>query len=232
MSSQPNKRPPPGLLTINEIGRGYSDRTRHNAENSAITVACAVDFGTAGERLTTSAAGAKHFGVPVSPGSLNQAHAVTFARRLFARLRGTARPVINVAGNGIYTLNHFGITQPDVDAFVFWLLQPVHAHLPLRGVVCGGQTGFDIAGAAAACALGIPCTINAPLGCVQRGADGIDKPVAQAAIRAHELVPVRPALRGVRLSSLPLRAPSPCARHSARALHKQLRSTAGRQATR
>lgn len=172
-------------LTINELGRGYSERTRHNAEHSSITVACAVDFGTAGERLTTAAAGSKHFGVPVSPGSLNAAYALTYARRIFSRLRGASRPVVNIAGNGMYTLNHFSITQPEVDAFVFWLLQPVHEHLPLGGVVCGGQTGFDIAGAAAALALGIPCTINAPLGCTQRGPDGIDRPVSQAAIRAQ-----------------------------------------------
>lgn len=146
----------------------YGPRTYANAHNSDVTIAIAVDYNTAGERLTHKAAGDKY--LKLDP----MDRRVDNARKLWRRLQTTAGSVINVAGNGVYTLQKYGWNQSDINEYVHFMLALVHAHHPISKIISGGQTGVDIAGGWAAVKLGIPCTLTLPEGFKQRHEDGID----------------------------------------------------------
>jgi hypothetical protein len=157
------------MLTIRAHSlRGYGPRTRFNANAATLTVAFAHDFNTAGERLTRSAAGDRYLAVPLLSDS------VEASRRLFVALRPFAHRVLNVAGNGLHSLARQDIKQEAVNAWVLDVIERVHRHLPLHQIVCGGQTGVDIAGAIAGQVLGIDTCVTLPPGFQQRHADGLD----------------------------------------------------------
>lgn len=157
-------------LTVLEYPGSYSARTRHNAQSAQLTVAFAVDFTTAGERLTRSAAGTSYLGF-----NLNVDIPLIAARRLYSIVRGRNFRTINIAGNGIYTLAKFGWSQLRVNQYLLEVLNNVHRHWPLFKVVSGGQTGADIAGLAAAYAIDVPeVTAVLPKGFKQRLVDGRD----------------------------------------------------------
>jgi hypothetical protein len=113
----------------------YAPRTWHNAAQG-VTLAIAVDFSTAGEKLTTKAAqkngivhlDARNFATGWLPA----------ARELFALLKETDCKVVNVAGNGIYTYAKHGFTQQGVNHMVYTVLKQVHEHWKLDHVVSGG----------------------------------------------------------------------------------------------
>jgi hypothetical protein len=148
----------------------YAPRTYHNAAQG-VTLAIAADFNTAGERLTTKAANgmivhldAKKFTTDWLPA----------ARKLYKMLTSNDIRVVNVAGNGIYTLNKHGITQITMNDMVRQVLHQIDTHWPLEHVVSGGQTGADLAGLIAAAKIGIPCTGMWPKGYKMRFEDGVD----------------------------------------------------------
>jgi hypothetical protein len=149
----------------------YAPRTWHNAAQG-ITLAVAVDFSTAGEKLTTKAAqkqgivhlDARNFATGWLPA----------ARELYKKLKDKDLHVINVAGNGIYTYAKHGFNQEGVNRMVSMVLDQVNQHWPIQHVVSGGQTGADIAGLIAAAHLGIECTGMWPKGYKMRFEDGID----------------------------------------------------------
>jgi len=150
----------------------YSPRTWHNA-SQGITLALAVDFTTAGEKLTTKAAGegrivhcdAKNFATSWLPS----------ARKLYKLLVDNDCRVVNVAGNGIYTFAKYGFTQVTVNDMIRQILHQVDTHWPLEHVVSGGQTGADLAGLIASAKIGIPCTGTWPNGYKMRFEDGVDR---------------------------------------------------------
>lgn len=149
----------------------YAPRTWHNAAQG-VTLAVAVDFSTAGEKLTTKAAqkqgivhlDARNFATGWLPA----------ARELYAKLKDKDLRVINVAGNGIYTYAKHGFTQEGVNRMVQMVLDQVHQHWKLEHVVSGGQTGADIAGLIAAAHLDIDCTGMWPKGYKMRFENGFD----------------------------------------------------------
>lgn len=148
----------------------YAPRTYHNAAQG-ITLALAVDFTTAGEKLTTKAAGdkivhcdAKNFATSWLPS----------ARKLYKLLVDNDCRVVNVAGNGIYTFAKYGFTQVTVNDMIRQILHQVDTHWPLEKVVSGGQTGSDFAGLVAAAKIEIPCTGTWPRGYKMRYSDGVD----------------------------------------------------------
>lgn len=128
----------------------YVPRTGENARGADVTVAFAVDFTTAGERLTKREAGERFVAIPY--GEAPESAADTLVKVLSAR-KGNS---LNVAGNGVYTLAAQGVTQSQANQWVFEVLSRVHARSPLSSVRSGGQTGIDQAGLVAALALGIP----------------------------------------------------------------------------
>jgi hypothetical protein len=174
-------------LRILEYGSAsYAPRTRYNARTADVTVAFAVDPNTRGEQLTQREARGRYalVEIDVTRGVSEVAEA------LIAKLEALEIPVriLNVAGNSLHTLAKHGLGQSRIDTWVHGVLTYVHRRYRLEHVLCGGQTGVDIAGAVGAVALGIPVTVSMPVGFIQRGADGTD--------RAHTREEVEAQVRG------------------------------------
>lgn len=149
----------------------YAPRTYHNA-SQGVTLAIAADHNTAGERLTQKAA-AKN-GIVKVQAQLFREEWLPAARQLYKMLRDANCRTVNVAGNGIYTLSKYGITQVMMNDMVRQILFQVDQHWKLDKVVSGGQTGADLAGLVAAARIGIPCTGLWPAGFKMRYCDGVD----------------------------------------------------------
>jgi hypothetical protein len=145
----------------------YAPRTYHNA-SQGVTLAIAVDFTTAGEKLTHKAANGKI--MQINWGT----DYVVAARALYSMLKKHDCHVVNVAGNGIYTLQKHGVTQAQANQYVYNILKLVNEHWPITQVVSGGQTGMDIAGLVAGVALGIESIGTWPKGYKMRFEDGKD----------------------------------------------------------
>ena len=168
----------------------YAPRTYHNAHVADLTAAFAVDFTTAGERLTHKAAAGKYVAIDIV--RLQPKEAAQLVLREALRL---GAHVLNVAGNGIYTLQARGWTQERINAYVADTLAAAHDALRSSGdreagltrIVSGGQTGVDLAGLVAAHRLGIDAVATLPKGFVQRGADMVDRPHTREAIQAQIL---------------------------------------------
>lgn len=146
----------------------YPPRTYDNAMQADLTVAFALDFNTAGERLTKKAAGFRYTWISLTSDTQSAAD------KLAGALREHGVRTLNIAGNGIYSLEPKGWPQSRVDAFVFTVLTKAIAQWPITKVISGGQTGVDLAGVTAAHALGIPAVALLPKGFLQRGLDNKD----------------------------------------------------------
>lgn len=144
------------------VSSNYGPRTFINAKDADWTIAIAVDYTTHGEVLTQKAAGDRFLQCPFHTDVLEN------ARALFRRCVRYQVRALNVAGNGIYTFGQEGISQEQVNQYVYDLLKPVHAHHGLHLIRSGGQTGVDIAAAVAACKLDIEARILFPYGYKQR----------------------------------------------------------------
>lgn len=85
---------------------------------------------------------------------------------------------INIAGNGLYTLNErWDVAQEDLDRYTFELLRAALSDpcgKKITVIRSGGQTGFDEAGIKAGMSLGIPTEILAPQGWKLRNVHGVD----------------------------------------------------------
>lgn len=148
----------------------YTGRTIENVEKADITMAFAINFGTSGEKLTRNTADrlGKEY-IPIDVRELGPESAVTKAVDAFARIdhkMEAPRPlVINIAGNGIYTMKGF-TTQQECNRYMYRFFSGLQQLLLRSGnrirkgtrgftVRSGGQTGFDQAGLVAAIALDI-----------------------------------------------------------------------------
>ena len=94
---------------------------------------------------------------------------------LLKKLQAEGGSTLNIAGNGIYTCAKYGASQEQLNKLVYDIVSSVHSVHPITKVFTGGQTGVDIAGAAAAYKLGIPCEITLPKGYLQRNVSGQDE---------------------------------------------------------
>lgn len=155
------------LTILEHPSAKYGPRTRRNAAVADVTAAFAADYRTAGEVLTKKAAGLKYVAISL----LGQHGADQFVRFVHPRL-GDRPCVVNIAGNGINTFYKYGWDQIKINTEIHRILKLTH--WPIRQIICGGQTGADIAGAVAGVALGIPVEIMMPKGFRQRNAAGID----------------------------------------------------------
>jgi hypothetical protein len=140
----------------------YPPRTEHNAKSADLTVAWAEDFDSAGERLTKKLAGEKYLATHLSTDP------VQAARLLYKQCRDRGVRVLNIAGNGIYSLSDKGWSQGTLNFWVWQVLSLVHKHYPLEMVISGGQTGVDFAGGVAAEVLGLNPVMTFPKGFLQR----------------------------------------------------------------
>lgn len=160
----------------------YGPRTTRNATTSDVTAAFAFDYTTRGEKLTKANAGVKYVEMsPYDPDSVG-----TLVR--FCAHRTQGKPVaLNIAGNGIYTLSRYHISQKKANRAVYEILKAVSNQYPIRCVISGGQTGIDMAGIVAACALEIPAFILMPHGFKQRNVQGVDENHTEEEIRQQVL---------------------------------------------
>jgi len=167
----------PILQVLQHRESSYAPRTAENAARAQLTVAFAQDFSTPGERLTKKMAGTKYVAISLD------LQPIEAARLLYKGLRLHQAQVLNIAGNGIYTLQPKW-TQASLNLWVYQVLALVHKHWPLDSVRSGGQTGADLAGLAAGYACGVrKVTALLPHGYIQRGDDGQDRQNSQADIR-------------------------------------------------
>lgn len=157
------------LIICEHTSSSYAPRTYHNA-SQGVTLAVAVDFTTAGEKLTHKAANGKI----VQIDWFNTWDKLYPARALYSALKKHDCHTVNIAGNGIYTLKKFGVTQEQANQYVYNILKLVNEHWPITKVVSGGQTGMDIAGLVAGCALDIETIGTWPKGLIMRFEDGKD----------------------------------------------------------
>ncbi|WP_052195829.1 putative molybdenum carrier protein [Delftia sp. ZNC0008] len=158
------------LTLLEHSSSGYVGRTFANATSADLTLAFACDFTTAGEKLTARSAASRLVRLRLSGGGDPAESAVCVLRA-----KGV-RPLqsVNIAGNGLYTLVQYSWTQARINQWVYDVLKLVHHTADLRTVRSGGQTGVDLAGLVAGCALGLPTTGLFPRGFRQRDAEGID----------------------------------------------------------
>lgn len=155
----------------------YLERTKFNADKSDLTIAFTVDQFTAGERQTRKLATEfKYMHI-----DLNRISATCAARDIHNRITnqfGTGKcGIINIAGNGVYTLSKHGWAQDQVNQYLFDTLIELRdkwGDLPTKGFRSGGQTGVDIAAAVMAEAMGVDAVITFPKGYRQRGSDAQD----------------------------------------------------------
>lgn len=164
------------LIVSEHTSSSYAPRTYHNASQGC-TLAVAVDFNTAGEKLTHKAAKDKIVQIPWGE------DCVIAARKLYSLLKKHDCHVVNVAGNGIYTLQKKGVTQEMANQFVYEVLKLVNTHWSITKVVSGGQTGMDIAGLTAGCALDIETIGTWPKGLIMRFEDGKDVSMTEEKIK-------------------------------------------------
>lgn len=154
---------------------GYSSRTIKNA-SADVTIALAVDFNTAGERLTARMVDnleKTYVPIDISNGTVSTED----VSRVINALNSVDAKSVNIAGNGIYTLKG-KYSQEQVDNIVFNLLLRVNGSPALNNKIefirSGGQTGVDEAGIKAATLLGISNLVLAPKGWVYRTEGGRD----------------------------------------------------------
>lgn len=157
---------------------GYRPRTLANAA-ADLTIAIAADMSTAGERLTKSAVleqGKVYCPIQYRGESATEAAVLAIQRAI--QSIDKREITVNIAGNGIYTLDKMrSVGQEEVDRYTFELLSAVVRDLGDKkiGLIrSGGQTGFDEAGIKAGMSLDIPTEVLAPKGWKLRDAKGID----------------------------------------------------------
>lgn len=157
---------------------GYRGRTLANA-GADLTIAIASNMDTAGERLTKKAVLEQgKIYCPIQYRGQAATDAAACAIRKAIRSIDKPEISINVAGNGLYTLNEkWSVEQEDVDRYTFELLRAVvkdTGDKKISLIRSGGQTGFDEAGVKAGMSLGIPTEVLAPKGWKMRDAAGVD----------------------------------------------------------
>lgn len=139
---------------------GYGPRTAINAREAEVTMAIAIKFDSAGEKLTKSMV--QKYGnlyIPISPSGTIQEKADKIVPLLNKTFYGIKHSIkFNIAGNGIYTMKGV-MTQEECDEFTYQLLHCIVNHpdlkIKIKSIRSGGQTGFDEAGLKAGIKLGI-----------------------------------------------------------------------------
>lgn len=156
------------LQVVEHISASYAPRTYHNATTADLTLAIAIDFNTAGEKLTKKAAGDKYLAINYAEDY------IVAARKLYKECKSRQVKTLNIAGNSLYTFIKQDIHQEDINKTLYTILNLVQQHYKIEHIVSGGQTGMDIAAGVVATVLGIPCTMTYPKGYKIRAFSGED----------------------------------------------------------
>ena len=166
-----------GSIVVREtVSPKYHDRTVMNAREADLTVAFAVDFSTAGEKLTREAAGDRYLAIslPATPEACRDADCIRDAALLLARRTEGQGPVsLNIAGNGLDTLMKAGVSQEDADHFIAGVLGvAMSMGMSLAQVLSGGQSGIDESGVKAAVSYSQKVRVTCPRGYLFRDGRG------------------------------------------------------------
>lgn len=145
-----------------DTSEGYGHRTYVNAASADVTLAFAVDFSTGGEKCTKDAViKANKLYIPVNLDySSWKIHAPYIAWMIkdFSSL--------NIAGNGIYTLSKYGISQDTCDDMIYYFIERLinEYECKITSIRSGGQTGVDESGLKAGVRLGVETISLCPKG--------------------------------------------------------------------
>lgn len=153
------------------VQTGYAMRTLDNARLSDLTIAFAIDFNTPGEILTRKAAYGKYLGIEFDLllTDINKA-----ASTILKEMEKRKVSVLNVAGNGIYSLKHL-CTQEFIDGRLLLLFSIIILNYGnYFDIRSGGQTGLDEAALKAGDFLNMPTTCLAPRHWMFRNINGRD----------------------------------------------------------
>ena len=164
---------------------GYATRTDENANAADVdfTIAFAVDFDTPGEKCTARCAGKSLIPcpLPVKDGRLDmsdesvKAMVNTICRYLPDDMLEGEAMGLNIAGNGIVSLEKKGVSQEDLNSFFNRIGEEMKkSGLNVTSFRSGGQTGVAAAGVYMAAGYGAPMVVHAPRNWEFRNKDGKD----------------------------------------------------------
>lgn len=125
----------------------YASRTKKNIQLADATIDICIDPNTAGEKLTKKIA--LELKKPFLQIIINkQCSSQEWQRKeifdFFDKISHIKNIKLNIAGNGIYTLSKYGITQEKADQFVYILIDKMlDTPIIIGEIRSGGQTGFD-----------------------------------------------------------------------------------------
>lgn len=165
---------------LEDTSPNYANRTKFNILNSDVTIAFAVNFYSTGEVLTKKICvdlKKPIIHIPILTLTPKEASELIVIELNKIKL---VLPfiTINIAGNGIYTLNN-KFKQKEIDDYVFETLQFVTENptfkFKINLIRSGGQTGVDEAGIKAGLKLNIKSIAKLPLGFKYRGINGLDR---------------------------------------------------------
>lgn len=179
---------------LEHTSSSYSPRTYYNAARADLTFALAVDFSTAGEKCTHKAAKEKYLALDY------RKHWIDNARLLYRELKKREVKTLNIAGNGIYTFQQYGINQQTINTYLFTMLVQIHKHYQVEMIVSGGQTGVDFAAGVASELLAVPCEMTLPKGYIQRYSDKKDVAYGYDFVYSKLLEDVRSLKDSIKLS--------------------------------
>lgn len=195
------------IWLVEDSARGYRQRTLKNAAEAHLTLACASDYSSGGERLTSQAAHGKYLALPLLMEPEDAA--ITLLNTLPKPLPSPY--LINIAGNSAHTFSKRGISEVQACAWFFKMMDQARAGLPGAriGLLSGGQTGMDSAGAAYALARGLRARIRFPKGFLIRDDHGRD--IEQSETECAERIQALTRATQIHLGELPSapRAPGP-----------------------
>lgn len=152
----------------------YTGRTYFNAKESDATLSINANPGSSGARQTAQAAGKQKFVDAALDAVVSgrDQDVIKVVAKLNRAIDSTAKTrkgiVLNIAGNSLSTLRKAGvqISQAELNEKVAQFLERLRSHhgrgFDITGVITGGQTGLDEAGALAARKLGIPTVVVMP----------------------------------------------------------------------
>jgi hypothetical protein len=149
-----------------------------NIERSQLTLIFARDISTAGEKCTLNYCNicqkVAYVFIINENGRLSSINKDVLDRAL-KYIQKNNITSINIAGNGIYTFNEYGITQERVNELVYNILHYlIENGCNIEKIRSGGQTGADEAGLVAGERLGLETTSLCPKGWRFRTANGED----------------------------------------------------------
>ena len=132
-----------GVQFIEDSHYGYRERTLRNIIESDMTIIFAADDTTAGEKLTL--AGCRKYNKPFLKFALPLMD-IKLVKEVINKNVPDQVNSINIAGNGLYTLQKYGYTQFSVEVEVIPILLYLFLKTKVRTVRSGGQSGIDEVG--------------------------------------------------------------------------------------